>query len=144
MNRLVYLYAAAALLSACATTGPVTYDLALMRRDSGARHVGALHGRGNGTGTAEVTIEGVPYSGPAARVGLSETTRGASFSFGGPQPKTTLSTVESSRGASIRALLSSPTGRGLRCEFYANGGAGGTGACVDDDGHAFDAVFTMR
>ena len=111
----------------------------MMPRDAGTVYSGVVTGNGD-SGSMSVTIDQEVYSGP-----IVATTANNSFGFiqqygrGGPS----FGTITASGGPRIvKGILSSPSGRGLRCEFSSNGGNGGGGVCVDDHSRVFDAVVT--
>ena len=132
--RYLYLTFALAFLSGC--TGQVQ----MMPRDSGKIYSGTVQGSATGSGTMSISIEGETYTGPIVR-----TSSGESFGFiqqYGRSGATAFSTVISSGGThSVKGILSSPNGRGLRCEFTSAGGGGG-GICVDDKARVYDAVVS--
>lgn len=120
-----------ALLSGCA--GYVQ----MMPRDSGKVYSGVVQGSVTGSGTMSIDIDGQTYSGPVVRTGSND-----SFGFIQQYGKRGMSTgTMTSFGstASVKAILSSPAGRGLRCEFTSDGSGGG-GVCVDDQGRVLDAI----
>ena len=111
----------------------------MMPRDSGKVFSGTVQGSLVGSGTMTVTIDGEVFSGPIVRTSSSE-----AFGFiqqygrGG----TSFGTVVSGGGtATVKGILSSPSGRGLRCEFTSSGNGGG-GVCVDDQSRVYDAIVT--
>jgi hypothetical protein len=131
--KIMALISIAFALSAC--SGMVQ----MMPRDSGKVYSGTVKGSLGGSGTMTVTIDGEAFSGPIVR-----TTSNESFGF----------TQQYGRGGStvglsaadggthlVKAILSSPSGRGLRCEFSSDGNGGG-GICVDDKSRIYDAVVT--
>ncbi len=126
-------------LAACSAS----FDMALMTRNSGTTFHGTLYGRGNGTGTADVTIDGVTYSGSAVRISTSEASAFMTTIAPGHAPTSTILVTDSGGGVGVRALLSGSNGKGLRCEFvgHTNGGAG---VCVDDAHEVYDVILTRR
>lgn len=132
MRKTVSILAAALALTGCA--GYVQ----MMPRDSGKVYSGTVQGSATGSGTMTIDIDGQTYTGPVVR-----TSSGDSFGFiqqygkRGMMSTGTMATVGST--ATVKAILSSPAGRGLRCEFSSDG-AGGGGVCVDDQGRVLDAI----
>lgn len=132
MRKTISVVAALLALSGCA--GYVQ----MMPRDSGKVYSGAVQGSATGAGTMTIDIDGQTYTGPVIRTGSSD-----SFGFIQQYGKKTgvstgtMATVGST--ATIKAMLSSPAGRGLRCEFTSDGSGGG-GVCVDDQGRVLDAI----
>lgn len=132
MKKTVFMLAAALALSGCAGVGYVQ----IMPRDSGKVYSGTVQGSG-GRGTMTIDIDGQTYTGPVVRTGSDD-----SFGFVQQYGKGGMSTgtVGSFGGTdTVKAILSSPTGRGLRCEFTSTGSSGG-GVCVNDLGRVFDAI----
>lgn len=132
MRKTVSILAAALALTGCA--GYVQ----MMPRDSGKVYSGTVQGSATGAGTMTIDIDGQTYTGPVVR-----TSSGDSFGFmqqygkRGMMSTGTMATVGST--ANVKAILSSPAGRGLRCEFTSEGSGGG-GVCVDDQGRVLDAI----
>jgi hypothetical protein len=126
----------------CAALSACTFDATLMARDSGRTYKGELSGGAAGSGTMTVTIDGTTYSGPAARVASNDTFGFASAygwnSHGGTS--TALGTSYTAGDVTVKALLSSPDGRGLRCDLVGRYPTGG-GICVDDDKHVYDVIL---
>lgn len=112
----------------------------LMPRDSGKVYSGAVQGSATGAGTMTIDIDGETYTGSVVR-----TSSGDSFGFmqqygkRGTMSTGTMASVGST--ATVKAILSSPAGRGLRCEFSSDGSGGG-GVCVDDQGRVLDAIVS--
>ena len=112
----------------------------MMPRDSGKVYSGTVQGSVTGSGTMAIDIDGQTYTGPVVR-----TSSGDSFGFmqqygkRGMVSTGTMASVGST--ATVKAILSSPAGRGLRCEFSSDGSGGG-GVCVDDQGRVFDAIVS--
>jgi len=130
--RKAVLILAALVLSGCA--GYVK----MMPRDSGKVYSGTVQGSATGAGTMTIDIDGQTYTGPVIRTG-SDDSFGFMQQYGkrGLVSTGTMASVGST--ASIKAILSSPAGRGLRCEFTSDGSGGG-GVCVDDQGRVLDAI----
>ena len=119
--------------------------MTLMPRDSGKTYSGTLKGHGGGSGTATVTIEGTTYTGTAVVVSSIESF-GFSTSYGltsGGTSTRTYGRSYSSGDEFVKAILSSPDGRGLRCDFVAHESTGG-GICVDDQKTVFDVVIVPQ
>lgn len=127
MKNTVSVLAAVLALSGCA--GYVK----MMPRDSGKVYSGTVQG-----GTMSIDLDGQTYTGPVVRTGSSD-----SFGFiqqYGKRGMMSTGTMASVGGtATVKAILSSPAGRGLRCEFTSDGSGGG-GVCVDDQGRVLDAL----
>jgi len=130
--RLFAPLALTALLTGCA--GYVQ----MMPRDSGKVYSGTVQGSATGAGTMTIAIDGEQFSGPIVRTGSSD-----SFGFiqqYGTKTGITTGTIVGAGGtATVKAMLSSPAGHGLRCEFTSDGSSGG-GICVDDKGRVLDAI----
>ena len=122
------------LLAGCSGT------IQVMPRDSGKVYSGTVQGSATGAGTITIDIDGQTYTGPVVRTGSND-----SFGFlqqYGKRGLTSTGTMASFGGtATIKAILSSPAGRGLRCEFTSDGSGGG-GVCVDDLGRVLDAIVS--
>lgn len=111
-----------------------------MPRDSGNVYSGTVQGSVTGSGTMTIDIDGQTFTGPVVRTGS-----GDSFGFiqqygkRGMMSTGTMASVGNT--ATVKAILSSPAGRGLRCEFTSDG-TGGGGICVDDQGRVLDAIVS--
>lgn len=112
----------------------------VMPRDSGKVYSGTVQGSATGAGTINIDIDGHTYTGPVVRTGSND-----SFGFiqqYGKRGMMSTGTMASIGGtATVKAILSSPAGRGLRCEFTSDGSGGG-GVCVDDQGRVLDAIVS--
>lgn len=132
MKNIVSMLAAVVALSGCA--GYVQ----MMPRDSGKVYSGTVQGSATGAGTMTIDLDGQTFTGPLVRTGSSD-----SFGFiqqYGKRGMMSTGTMASVGGtATVKAILSSPAGRGLRCEFTSDGSGGG-GVCVDDQGRVLDAI----
>lgn len=132
MKKPIAILATAMALSGCA--GYVQ----MMPRDSGKVYSGTVQGSATGSGAMTIDIDGQTYTGPVIRTGSSD-----SFGFiqqYGKRGMVSTGTMASVGGtATVKAILSSPAGRGLRCEFTSEGSGGG-GICVDDLGRVLDAI----
>lgn len=132
MKKTVSIFVATLTLTGCA--GYVQ----MMPRDSGKVYSGTVQGSATGAGTMTIDIDGQTYTGPVVRTGSSD-----SFGFIQQYGKRGLTSTGTMAGfggtATIKAILSSPAGRGLRCEFTSDGSGGG-GVCVDDLGRVLDAI----
>ena len=113
----------------------------MMPRDSGKIYSGTVNGNDTGSGTMAITIDDEAYTGPVVI-----TSSGDSFGFiqqYGSKGTSSFGTLVSSGGtANVKAMLASPNGRGLRCEFTSTGTSGG-GICVDDKSRVYDAIVTL-
>jgi hypothetical protein len=136
--RLVILAAALA-LSGCATT----YELSVMPRDSGKIYTGVAVNNGSGEGPVSITIEDRTYNGTWVQSTSDHATGFISGGFGwggwrrGGGSFGTLITVDNPQGSEAKALLTSPDGAGLRCDFRSGWGRG-AGVCRDDRGREYD------
>lgn len=110
----------------------------MMPRDSGKVYSGAVQGSATGSGTMTIDIEGQIYSGPIMRTSTSDSF-GLIQQFNGRGLVGTTTVANIGGNATVKALLSTSTGRGLRCEFNSTG-SGGAGVCVDDPGRVYDAL----
>lgn len=105
-----------------------------MPRDSGKVYTGEVFGNGFGSGSITIGIEGEAYTGPIvatdAGFGLIQRYGNSSSAseFGGSR--------------TVKGILSSPNGKGLRCEFTSNG-LGGSGICIDDKQQIYDAIVHL-
>lgn len=138
MATLRWLAVALALpLAACA------WKVTLMPRDSGKTYAGTLEDDRESERAATVTIDGVTYSGSAAKSARNE-----SFGFLDAESgdsKGVLSAfvpaqADPESGQYLKATLSSPDGRRLRCDLL-SGTRGGGGICVGDDRRIYDVEF---
>ncbi|MDP2784903.1 MAG: hypothetical protein Q8O38_09985 [Sulfurimicrobium sp.] len=110
----------------------------MMPRDSGKVYSGTVQGSATGAGTMTITIDGEQFTGPVVRTGSSDSF-GVIQQYGAKTGVMTGTVVSAGGTASVKAILSSPAGRGLRCEFTSDGSGGG-GVCVDDKGRVLDAI----
>ena len=128
---------AVSILAALVLSGCAGY-VQMMPRDSGKVYSGTVQGSATGAGTMTIDIDGQTFTGPVVRTGSND-----SFGFiqqygkRGMMSTGTMASVGST--ATVKAILSSPAGRGLRCEFTSDGSGGG-GICVDDQGRVLDAI----
>ncbi|QDX81852.1 hypothetical protein B9N43_11675 [Denitratisoma sp. DHT3] len=136
MNRLIPL-ALAALLAGCASQSQVQ----LMGRDSGKIYGGLVQSDGYGASILSVTIEGVGYSGPMIRTASSDSYGFIeTYSYG--RRHSQFGAIQSyGDSTAYKALLTSPDGKGLRCDLSSGGGGQGGGVCVDDQSRSYDLVF---
>lgn len=112
----------------------------LMPRDSGKVYAGTVQGSVTGTGVITVAIEGEQYTGPVVRTSSSDSA-GLIQQYG-KRTGAAFGSVATVGGTStLKGILSSPNGRGLRCEFSSDGSGGG-GVCIDDQGRVFDALVS--
>jgi formylmethanofuran dehydrogenase subunit C len=101
--------------------------------------MGSAHYVFGGSPLMEININGEQYIGPIVRTGSDN-------SFGFIQQYGSAGTsfgTSSMIGGNVRVkgILSSTTGRGLRCEFESDGSTGG-GICIDDQARVYDAIVT--
>ena len=112
----------------------------MMPRESEKIYSGTVNGNGAGSGIMAITIDDEAYTGPVVR-----TSSGDSFGFVQQYGSkgSSFGTVVSSGGtANVKAMLASPSGRGLRWELTSTGTSGG-GICVDDKSRVYDAIVTL-
>lgn len=110
----------------------------MMPRDSGKVYSGTVQGSATGAGAMSILIDGEQFTGPVVRTGSSDSF-GFIQQYGGKAGFSSSSVVSIGGTATVKAILSSQNGRGLRCEFTSDGSGGG-GVCVDDTGRVLDAV----
>lgn len=110
----------------------------MMPRDSGKVYSGTVQGSATGAGTMSILIDGEQFTGPVVRTGSSDSF-GFIQQYGGKAGFSSGSVTSVGGTATVKAILSSQNGRGLRCEFTSDGSGGG-GVCVDDSGRVLDAV----
>lgn len=142
MRKILPLTVAVALVSGCSAT----FDMSVMPRDSGKLYSGWLYGKGDGTGKAEIAIEGKVFSGPAVRSSSGDTGTFAlinSYGPGGPRSSTAVAVSDTGAGVTVKAILRSEDGHGLRCDFQSLP-TGGSGVCMDDNKQVFDVILTRR
>ena len=127
-------------LSGCASTWQVT----LMPRDSGKLYFGTAADNGSGEGPIEITIENRTYRGswvqavPARTYGY--VTGGVGYGGYGRRGwgwSGGTYSADNPLGGEAKALLNTPDGAGLRCDFRGTSGFGG-GSCRDDAGREYD------
>lgn len=112
----------------------------LMPRDSGKVYSGTVQGGITGTGVIAIPIDGEQYTGPVVRTSSSDSA--GMLQQYGKRSGANFGSIASVGGtATLKGILSSPNGRGLRCEFTSDGSGGG-GVCADDQGRVFDAVVS--
>jgi hypothetical protein len=112
----------------------------LMPRDSGKVYSGTVQGSATGAGTMTINIEGETYTGPVVRTGSNDSF-GFLQQYGKRGLMSTGTMASIGNTATVKAILTSPAGRGLRCEFTSDG-TGGGGVCVDDQGRVLDAIVS--
>lgn len=134
-----------ALAVAVITLTGCAYKVSMMPRDSGKIYTGVFNNNGSGSGSMTVDVDGVTYSGPVVKVGSNDT-----FGFAQTFGYNSKGVVSSSTGTGasygdvfIKALLTSPDGKGMRCDLRGRGTSGG-GICVDDQQRVYDVVATMQ
>lgn len=131
--------ALAILLAGCA------YQVTMMPRDSGKVYQGTFNSKGNGTADMSVTIEGTTYSGQAVRVSSNDSF-GFAQMFGSNNRGGKVQTFGTSYQAgdvTMKAIMSSPDGKGLRCDVSGRDATGG-GICVDDMQRIYDVVLVRK
>jgi hypothetical protein len=149
MNRsALFLPLVALVLSGCAST----YSMTLMPRNSGKLYYGeAVEQSSGGPANISVTIEDKTYSGTwvvsTASHSSGYVTGGFGFygrrggiGFGGGPV-----IVDNPSGGEAKALLQSPDGAGLRCDFRGLGsGRSASGTCQDDKGLLYDVQLRPK
>ena len=137
MKRIALIAAASLTLAGCAST----YQLTLMPRDSGKTYSGILESVSGGEGRIAVDIEGKHYAGtwvesaPAYTTGYVSGGYGYRGGWGGLGFGSV--SMDNPNGGLAKALLTSPDGSGLRCDFRGTRSGGG-GMCRDDAGKEYD------
>lgn len=138
MHKVASVVVGALLLSGC------SYPIKLMARDSALTGEGSATGMG-GSGALTIALGGKTYTGQWA-MGSS----GMAMGFGtttiasGPYTAFGNSTMIGGTGnATASALLTSPDGGSLRCQFQISQWTNtGTGVCQDGAGRLYDAMVT--
>jgi hypothetical protein len=121
-------------------TGCVVHrQVQLMPRDSGIIYVGTMQGS-LGSGSMTVAIDGRTYTGPVVVTGSNESF-GFFQAYGGGRTAIGVSeTVASS--VTLKAILASSDGHGLRCDIAGDGSGHGSAICADDKGRIYDGVIS--
>ncbi len=133
----VAVIAAAVSLAGCASN----WQLQVMPRDSGTIYHGVWQTGGTGESTMTITLPDRTYSGPVVRTS-SNHTYGFYESFGWRGFGPGFGTVDFYGGTvRMKALLTSPDGHGLRCDFSGDNYRMG-GICADDSRHVYDVIAT--
>ena len=134
---------AALLAGGCATT----YGITLMPRDSGKLYSGTLEDVGRTEGRVSIKLEDRAYTGTWVQV---TSDRSTAYAAGGAWGRRgwggwggSFVTIDNPDGATATALLQSPDGAGLRCEFRGSYGTGG-GRCRDDQGREYDVQLRAK
>ena len=123
-----------------AFTGCVVHrQVQLMPRDSGTIYIGTMQGS-LGSGSMTVVIDGRTYTGPAVVTGSNESF-GFFQTYGGGRTATGISESVASR-VTLKAILASTDGHGLRCDIAGDGNGHGSAICVDDKGRIYDGVIS--
>lgn len=138
--KLVLVAAVAALVSGCA------FQVTMMPRDSGTVYSGEMHSSGGGRGTMTVYMDGVRYDGEMMKAS-SDAQFGFAQAYGsnnrGVRANTTVTTYSGGGNSTYKAILSSNSGRGLRCDLFSSG-MGATGVCMDDKGRLMDVIIAPK
>lgn len=141
-----------------------TYQLTLMPRDGGTTYHGlATRDIVPGSGDLSITIDDTTYSGSwtAMRDQYSGSDSVTIYNNAQPMHSSPIASAMASSSATAAsaamaasantssrssgsALLSSPEGRGLRCEFQYGGGGVGDGFCIDDTGRIYDMQILLK
>ncbi len=139
MKKISLVAFAALALAGCAST----WQLQVMPRDSGTIYHGVWQNSGTGTSTMTITLPGGTYTGPVVRT-TSAHTYGFYESFGWRGFGPGFGTVDFYGGTvRMKALLASPDGKGLRCDFSGDSYHMG-GVCADDSRHVYDVIATSQ
>jgi hypothetical protein len=135
------LLVALALATAAGGCGTTQHQLTLMPRDSGKLYQGVAEDSGGPEGPIAITIEGRTYTGTWVETVPDRTTGYSTGAYGGRHYGWGLGgtyTMDNPSGGEAKALLRSPDGAGLRCDFRGGGGRSGGGICRDDKGLEYD------
>lgn len=128
------------LLSGCAS-----FDMQIMSRSDGKVYHGVAQRTGNGRGTATMDIAGIVYTGTFARTSSQEY-----LSFVGSYAKDNSGNRANAFGSgystgansTYMAILSSPSGDGMRCAINSDKMSGtGGGTCVDARNNIYDVIY---
>ncbi len=111
-----------------------------MSRSNGQLFTGTVTGNGS-SGLISVQIGGELFSGPIIRGASGDKISIVNgYDFTGPfHAKVSVGNADHI----VKGLLSSPSGKGLRCEFKSNGSTG-EGVCQNDEGAIYDAIVIMK
>lgn len=126
-----------------------THDFTVqaMSRSDGKVYYGSARETGNGQGYGSININGVVYSGAFSQTSGEQyisfanafahnNTGGRASAFG------TSSTIGAN--ASFMAILTSPSGDGLRCGFHGDAASlTGGGLCVDAKKKIYDVIYQV-
>jgi hypothetical protein len=125
-------------LAGCAST----YELSVMPRDSGMIYTGTAQDTGGGEGPINITIDGKAYTGTWIETQPSTTTGyvmgGIGWGRRGFGGLGSFITMDNPQGGEAKALLTSPDGSGMRCDFKSGVERRGGGVCKDDRGREYD------
>lgn len=125
-------------LACCLIIAGCSWAVQMMPRDSGTIYRGIANGNGMGSGNISVEIDGRSYSGPKFRTASSDSF-GFFQAYGGT--KSVFGVSQTFGGTvAVKAILSSPDNRGLRCDLTGDGRGHAGGICVDDRGRVFDVL----
>lgn len=135
-----------AFIAVCVSLGGCARaTMQIMSRSEGTVHQGLIQRTGEGQGTMTMTIAGVEYSGRYSRTSSEQYT-----SFVGGYAKTRSGGLASTFGTattfgsniSLMAILSSPSGEGMRCAMQGDRMSGtGGGICVDNKTNTYDVIY---
>jgi hypothetical protein len=139
MKKMLLAAVAALALSGCA------YQLTAMPRDSGKVYYGEATSNGMGSGPISLTIEERTYTGRWVVA-----TRDDSFTILNTYGKNSRGGVATGTGfaqtygggGTLKAMLSSADGKGMRCELSGTSSGTGGGVCMDDAGRVFDIQYS--
>ncbi len=128
-------------LGGCATQ----YDLTLTPRDGGKPAIGTARELGPGQARVSIEIADKTYLGTWTQIAPERSTTYVGASSWGWWDWGPNSASARAAGQSVaKALLQSPDGSGLRCDFFGPARDHGTGTCFDDKGQIFDVQFRSR
>lgn len=131
---------------ACVAFTGCAYQVQMMPRDSGKVFSGEASSSGGGTGSIFITIDGDRYDGTYMQV-ASDAQFGFVQAYGsnnrGTRATATATSVSGGSNSAYKAILTSQSGKGLRCDFQSSG-MGAAGVCVDDARKPYDVIVTPK
>lgn len=135
-------------LAACVATALTgcAYQLTAMPRDGGKIYRGEASSNGMGSGTMSLTIDDRTYTGRWV-----VTSRNDSFTILNTYGKNSRGGTATGTGfaqnygggGTLKAMLTSADGKGMRCELSGTSSGTGGGVCMDDDGRVFDIQYSL-
>lgn len=119
MKNQMIVNASRCILISCILISGCALKVQLMPRDSGKMYFGTAMDSGSGSGTISITIDDRNYSGTWTSVSSGDTFGFAQIYGGG---KSSFGSFQNYGGTrNQKAMLSTPDGRGLRCETTGDG-----------------------